>query len=152
MLTDLAITELNRDEELAAAYPLMAELRPRVRQEDFIPQVRAQQREGYRLLAGSVGGRPVTLAGYRVSITLVRGRHLFVDDLVTAATEQGKGYGKAMLRRLAEIARAEGLDRVYLDSRDTARTFYEQVGFTMNTSIPCYIEATTLQPRSRELR
>lgn len=146
MLTELEIAELTRDDELAAAYPLMAELRPRVKAEDFIPQVRAQQREGFRLLAGSVGGRPVTLAGYRITITLVRGRHLFVDDLVTAASAQGKGYGTAMLRRLAEIARAEGIDRVYLDSRDTARTFYEQVGFTMNTSIPCYIDVAALQP------
>jgi GNAT superfamily N-acetyltransferase len=148
MLTELEIAELDRDDALAAAFPLMAELRPRVRTEDFIPQVRAQQREGYRLLGGSVGGRYVTLAGYRMATTLVRGRHLFVDDLVTAATEQGKGYGTAMLRRLAEIAGAEGVERVCLDSRDTARTFYEHVGFTMHTSIPCYIDAAALQPRS----
>jgi len=150
MLTELEIAELTRDDELAAAYPLMAELRPRVKAEDFVLQVRAQQREGYRLLAGSVAGRPVTLAGCRISITLVRGRHLFVDDLVTAASAQGNRYGTAMLRRLAEIAQAEGIDRVYLDSRDTARTFYEQVGFTMNTSIPCYIEVAALQPARRQ--
>lgn len=148
MLTELAFAELTRDDELAAAFDVMAELRPRVRREDFIPQVRAQQREGYRLLGGSVGGRFVTLAGYRMATTLVRGRHLFVDDLVTAAAEQGKGYGTAMLRRLGEIALAEGVERVCLDSRDTARTFYEQVGFTMHTSIPCYIEVAALQPRS----
>jgi GNAT superfamily N-acetyltransferase len=122
----------------------MSELRPRVRAADFVPQVRAQQREGYRLLGGSVGGRWVTLAGYRRATTLVRGRHLFVDDLVTAAGEQGKGYGTAMLARLCAIARAEGIERVYLDSRDTARTFYEQAGFTMHTSIPCFIEAGRL--------
>lgn len=148
MLTDLAIAELERDEELAAAYPLMAELRPNLREEAFIAQVREQQREGYRFLAGSVGGRPVSLAGYRLSTTMARGRHLFVDDLVTAAAEQGKGYGTAMLRRLCAIARAEGIEKVYLDSRDTARTFYEQIGFTMFTSIPCCIEAAALRPRS----
>src|SRR3954464_7591047 len=145
MLTELRIVEVDTDEALAAAFLVMAELRPRVPQEDFIPQVRVQQREGYRLLGGSVGGRFVTLAGYRMQTTLVRGRHLFVDDLVTAATEQGKGYGTAMLRHLAKIARAEGAERVCLDSRDTARTFYERVGFTMHTSIPCYIEAEQMR-------
>jgi GNAT superfamily N-acetyltransferase len=150
MLTELEIVELERDEELAAVYPLMAELRPTLRGEAFTAQVREQQREGYRVLAGSVGGRPVSLAGYRLSTTLARGRHLFVDDLVTAATEQGKGYGTAMLRHLCAVARAEGIEKVYLDSRDTARTFYEQVGFTMFTSIPCCIEATALSPRSGE--
>ena len=145
MLTELQIVELDTDGSLAAAFPVMSELRPRVRREDFIPQVRAQQTEGYRLLGGSVGGRFVTLAGYRMATTLVRGRHLFVDDLVTAASEQGKGYGTAMLRRLGEIARAAGVERVCLDSRDTARTFYERVGFTMHTSIPCFIEVEQLR-------
>jgi GNAT superfamily N-acetyltransferase len=144
MTTELEIAELETDEAIAAVFPLMSELRPRVRREDFVPQVRTQQREGYRLLSGSVGGRAVTLAGYRWATTLVRGRHLFVDDLVTAAGEQGKGYGKAMLRHLAGIARAAGYDKVYLDSRDTARTFYERVGFTMHTSIPCSIDVARL--------
>jgi GNAT superfamily N-acetyltransferase len=144
MLTDLAIKELERDEELMAAYPLMAELRPSLREAEFVAQVRGQYEEGYRLAAGSVAGRPVSLAGYRLSTTLARGRHLFADDLVTAATEQGKGYGTAMLRHLCAVARAAGIEKVYLDSRDSARTFYEQVGFTMFTSIPCCIEASAL--------
>jgi GNAT superfamily N-acetyltransferase len=144
MLTELQIAEVDGDDALAAVFPLMAELRPRVRAEDFVPQVRAQQREGYRLMGGSVGGRWVTLAGYRLQTTLVRGRHLFVDDLVTAAGEQGKGYAKAMLAHLCAVARAEGIEKVHLDSRDTARTFYERAGFTMHTSIPCSIEASRL--------
>jgi hypothetical protein len=30
--------------------------------------------------------------------------------------------------------------RIYLDSRNTARPFYEKMGFQFNTSVPCYIE------------
>ena len=34
-----------------------------------------------------------------------------------------------------------GLPWVCLDSRATAKGFYERVGFTFNTSIPCWISA-----------
>jgi GNAT superfamily N-acetyltransferase len=70
---------------------------------------------------------------------------LFVDDLVTAPSEQGRGYGKAMLRFVAQLAREKELPRVHLDSRDTARSFYEQLGFTMYTSVPCSIEVARLE-------
>jgi len=63
-----------------------------------------------------------------------------VDDLVTAADEQGKGYGAAMLEHLKAVARSRGMSRLWLDSRDTARTFYERVGFTVHTSLPCWID------------
>jgi GNAT superfamily N-acetyltransferase len=144
----LQIVELEADGQIAAAYPLMSVLRPRIAREAFLPQVRAQQREGYRLLGGSVDGQWVVLAGYRFASTLSRGPHLFVDDLVTAPDHQGNGYATALLRHLAAMAKGRGLGKLWLDSRDTARTFYEQLGFTTHTSIPCCIDVAALQPRS----
>jgi hypothetical protein len=49
-----------------------------------------------------------------------------------------------MLRHLANIARKQTLPRIWLDSRDTAKTFYQQAGFTLHTSIPCWIEVEEL--------
>jgi GNAT superfamily N-acetyltransferase len=144
MANPLQIVELETDGQIAAAYSLMSVLRPRIPAHAFLPQVRAQQREGYRLVGGSVDGQWVVLAGYRLSTTLSRGPHLFVDDLVTAPDHQGKGYATALLRHLAGLAKTRGLDKVWLDSRDTARAFYEQVGFMMHTSIPCSIDVTRL--------
>jgi GNAT superfamily N-acetyltransferase len=140
MASGLEISEIASDEGIASAYPLMAILRPYLRREDFVEQVRAQQREGYRLIGGFEGGRWVALAGFRFARSLSRGPHLFVDDLVTAPAEQGKGHGRAMLRYLAGLAREAGVPRIHLDSRDTAKTFYERVGFKMTTSIPCGID------------
>jgi len=65
---------------------------------------------------------------------------LFVDDLVTTAEARGRGHGGEMLRWIGQWAAAEGVPRVYLDSRETARGFYERAGFTFLTSIPCWIE------------
>ena len=58
------------------------------------------------------GGRVVAVAGYRVSTNLFCGRHLYVDDLVTAEAERSKGHGKALLAWLRAQAVAEGLRRL----------------------------------------
>ena len=67
-----------------------------------------------------------------------------MDDLVTAEDAQGRAYGATMMRWLARYAHDEGLTRIYLDSRTTARGFYERLGFTFLTAIPCWIDVATL--------
>jgi GNAT superfamily N-acetyltransferase len=144
MQSGLDLVELTSAEAIDGAYELLALLRPHLLADQFVEQIRAQQQDGYRLIGGFVAGRLVALAGYRLARTLSRGPHLFVDDLVTAPADQGKGYGAAMLRHLATIAKKQNLPRIWLDSRDTAKTFYQQAGFTLHTSIPCWIEVDKL--------
>ena len=134
------VRELRSDAEIEAAFPLMAVLRERLRKETFLEEVRRQQVEGYQLFGGFVGGKLLCLAGTRRSHTLARGEHLFVDDLVTEESERGQGHAGQMLRHLADRARAEGLGRMYLDSRATAQGFYAKVGFTFLSSIPCWLD------------
>ena len=131
--------ELSSAGDIAHAYPLMRQLRDRIREETFVSEVRRQQEQGYRLYGLFDGGRLVALAGVRRTHTLARGEHLFVDDLVSADGERGKGYGRELMRRLAAIAREDGLDRIDLDSRITAKGFYEKLGFRFHTSVPCWI-------------
>ncbi|MEX0879785.1 MAG: GNAT family N-acetyltransferase [Thermoanaerobaculia bacterium] len=141
----MEVRELSSEAEIAAACPLMRELRDRVREEPFLGEFRSQQADGYRLYGSYDSGRLVALAGVRRSHTLSRGEHLFVDDLVTAEGSRGRGHGAAMLRWLGRQAAADGVPRVYLDSRATARGFYERLGFTFLTSIPCWIETSVLR-------
>jgi GNAT superfamily N-acetyltransferase len=139
------IRELVTDSEIAAAYPLMRQLRDRLREETFVAEVRRQQVEGYRLFGLFDADRLCALAGVRRSHTLSRGEHLFVDDLVTAEDLRAKGHGSALLRWLGGHARDQGIPRVYLDSRLTARGFYAKLGFQFLTSIPCWSEAGDLE-------
>src|SRR5438874_324205 len=97
-MSGLRIALLETDEELRRVFGLMAQLRDRVRAETFVSEVRAQQGGGYRLAIGWIGEKAVVAAGYREAQTLSRGKHLFVDDLVTDKEERGKGYGREMLR------------------------------------------------------
>ena len=142
---EIIIRVLNDDVEIAAAFPLMQYLRPYLVAEQFLDTVRSQQKNGFILAGGYLPDepdRPVVLAGFRLTRTLSAGPHLFVDDLVTDPASQGRGHGKAMITWLRRRAASLGLPRVYLDSRATAKGFYERVGFTFNTSIPCWISAT----------
>jgi GNAT superfamily N-acetyltransferase len=132
--------ELTTDREIETSYPLMSALRDRIREETFLAEVRRQQIEGYRLYGAFVEGRLVSVAGVRRTHTLFRGEHLFVDDLVTAAEERGRGHGTALLAWLAARSEEQGIRRIYLDSRSTAKGFYEKVGFTFGTSLPCSID------------
>jgi GNAT superfamily N-acetyltransferase len=133
---------LTTDDDVRRAFPLMAALRDRIREDTFLAEIRRQQRDGYELIGGFDGDRLVTLAGIRRSHTLSRGEHLFVDDLVTDERVRGKGYGTQTIAWLKARARGDGVPRIYLDSRITARGFYERVGFTFHTSIPCWIDVS----------
>ena len=143
-IPELSIKRLLTDADIAAAYPVMAELRPHLLEADFVRAIREQEAGGYLLLGGFLDGKVLCLAGYRDTATLARGRHLFVDDLITTASARGHGHGQAMLCHLAQVARSLGIARIYLDSRDTAMGFYRQVGFTFLTSVPCWIEVEAL--------
>lgn len=73
------------------------------------------------------------------------GEHLFVDDFVTSEDLRGRGHGKELLRWLAGRAREQGIPRVDLDSRITARGFYAKLGFQFLTSIPCWTDGGDLE-------
>jgi GNAT superfamily N-acetyltransferase len=122
------------DEAILACYDVMAELRPHVAREAFLPTVRAMQEDGLRLACVRDGGRVVAVAGYRISTNLFCGRHLYVDDLVTAESERSKGHGKALLAWLRELAVRSGCDELHLDSgvqRKRAHEFYEREGLAL---------------------
>jgi GNAT superfamily N-acetyltransferase len=122
------------DEAILDCYEVMAELRPHVAREAFLPAVRAMQKDGLRIACIREGGRVVAVAGYRVSTNLFCGRHLYVDDLVTAGAARSKGHGKALLAWLRARAVAEDCEVFHLDSgvqRKRAHQFYLREGLEL---------------------
>ena len=135
------------DEAIAACYDVMAELRPHVGREDFLPTVRAMQADGLRLACIRDGGRVVAVAGYRISSNLFCGKHLYVDDLVTAESERSKGHGKALLAWLRALAVENDCDIFHLDSgvqRKRAHQFYLRERMELSS----YHFSERLKPRS----
>lgn len=124
------------DGEIADCYEVMAELRPHIARERFLPLVREMQQDGFRLACIRDGGRVVACAGYRFGTNLFCGRHLYVDDLVTAESARSKGYGRTLLAWLRARAVESGCDEFHLDSgiqRKRAHQFYQREGMTLRS-------------------
>ncbi len=121
------------DTEIARCFAVMRQLRLHLREEEFVPRVRLQQRDGYRLVFLEDEGEVVATAGFRVIENLSAGRVLYVDDLVTDAARRSKGYGAELLRWLTDQARLAGCAKLDLDSgvqRHDAHRFYHAQGMT----------------------
>lgn len=84
-----------------------------------------------RCLIASVNGTPVGLGHFRTFARPIDGGHgLYLDDLFTSPAARGSGAGRAILSRLAEIARDEGATLVrWITAADneTARRLYDGV-------------------------
>jgi GNAT superfamily N-acetyltransferase len=126
-------------EDIASTFDVMVQLRPHLERGVYLATVSRMMADGFRLAAvyeggpagaggaGGRGGRVVAVAGYRLGESLVAGRNLYVDDLVTAETERSRGYGKLLLDWLKAEARAAGCRELHLDSgvqRHDAHRFY----------------------------
>jgi len=115
------------DDEIRACYPVMAQLRPHVQADDFVPRVRRQEQQSYRLAGRWVGEKVVAVAGYRHGECLSQGRYIYVDDLVTDADLRSAGHGRELFDWLVGQARAADCDALLLDSgvqRFAAHRFY----------------------------
>jgi GNAT superfamily N-acetyltransferase len=106
--------------ELSACFPVISLLRPYLRGEDeWIESATEMAADGYRILAAWDGERVVAIAGYRFLRNLIHRRFLYVDDLVAAAGERGKGLGSKLLAELSAIALKENCWRLVLDTAAT---------------------------------
>ena len=135
MSIESSIALATEREDILACYPVMVQLRPHLREEDFCAQVLRQFEQGYRLAALRADARVRAVAGFRLHEMLSRGKFMYVDDLVTGADARSSGYGKALLDWLFEYARKEGCQRVDLDSgvqRTGAHRFYFREGMTIS--------------------
>lgn len=130
MKTRLAET----DACIAAAADVLLELRPAFTRAGLIAQIEAQRRNGYQLACTEENGAVLCVAGFVIGTKLAWGKHIYVDDLVTAEAHRSRGAGAAMLAWLEDYARAEGCGQLHLDSgvqRFRAHRFYLREGFVI---------------------
>lgn len=124
-----------KDERLAAVYPVMKELRTELSERQFHELYETGHPDGYRVVGLFDGDECRACAGYRILTNFVSGRHIYVDDLVTAAEWRSHGYGRLLNKYLLELARNEGCSSVQLDSntrRQEAHRFYFRERYTIH--------------------
>jgi GNAT superfamily N-acetyltransferase len=130
--TEFIITEITQEADVRRAHAVMVELRPHIADEEvFVRRVQEQFRTGYRLAILESAGQVRSAAGFRVMENLAWGRHLYVDDLVTRATDHGAGFGSRLFDWLLDLAKKEDCGQFHLDSgvqRHGAHRFYLHKG------------------------
>ena len=133
---DNGIVALEDAAALRAAWPVVAQLRPHLDEAAFVAQALRQIAAGYRATALAEDGVVRAYAGWRVQEFLVRGRHLYVDDLVTDANARSRGHGKVLLDWLKAEAQRQGCRTLQLDSgtqRRDAHAFYLREGLRIES-------------------
>jgi GNAT superfamily N-acetyltransferase len=140
----MTIEQAETDEQIAATYDVMRQLRPHLTRDEYVPLVRGlMASDGFRLAALTDDGRVRAVAGYRIMSMLYCGRLLYLDDLVSDERARSRGYGKRLLDWLKEEGRREGCTELQLISRTTregAHRFYFREGF----GIECFHFRTRL--------
>jgi GNAT superfamily N-acetyltransferase len=131
-----AVRELPEGETERAARALL-ELRPHAGPVEALVTAidRVHRPGGYRLVASFEDGErdAAAVAGFRVEEKLAWRRHLYVDDLVTAADRRGRGHAGRLFGWLHEEALRQGCVQLHLDSgvgpeRADAHRFYFRHG------------------------
>ncbi|CAG7825422.1 unnamed protein product [Allacma fusca] len=132
------VREATTDEEILACWDTVRALRPHVKEENFLPQIRKQQAEGYRLMyiENPEVKKVQSICGFREYTMLWSGRTIYIDDLSTLPEGRGKGYGGALLDWVIKYYKDNGFDNLGLDSghtRHTAHRLYLNKGFDINS-------------------
>ncbi len=105
--------------------------------EDSLRAALFGERPGAECLIAREDGEPVGFALYFHNFsTFLSRRGLYLEDLFVEPAQRGKGYGKALLQRLAQIAVERGCGRLewsVLDWNAPAIGFYESLGARLLT-------------------
>jgi len=115
------------DEEIQSCYAVMAELRPHIKIEDFLPRVRRQiETAGFQMVR-LIDEEVKAVGGFRISEWLSGGKYLEIEDLVSKSGARSKGYGGELFDWIVAHAKENNCDQIKLVShvkRFDAHRFY----------------------------
>ena len=128
----MIIDHAESDDQIAATFDVMWQLRLHLVREEYVRQVRdLMASDGYRLAVLTDDGAVRAVAGYRYMQMLYCGRLLYLDDLVVDERVRSHGYGHQILEWLKSEARRYGCAELQLISRvvrEQAHRFYFREG------------------------
>ena len=120
------------DAQLESVSGVLLQLRTAFAKEELLAQIKEQKQHGYQIAYVESDGEVLCVAGFVVGTKLAWGKHIYVDDLVTAERHRSRGAGAKMLEWLKSHARDLNCRELHLDSgvqRFGAHRFYLRDGF-----------------------
>lgn len=129
----IAIAETDR--EIQDCHVVMANLRPHISADDFLPKVKyLSAKTGFRLVYFKDSEEVKAVGGFRISEWLAGGKYLEIEDLVSKDGERSKGYGGELFDWLLGHAKDNNCNQVRLVShviRFGAHRFYLRKGMNI---------------------
>jgi ribosomal protein S18 acetylase RimI-like enzyme len=120
-------------DDLERCYLTMKELRSNLSYTDYISIYEvAHKADGYEIVAIEEDNQILALMGYRFLSDYVRGKHVYIDDLVTSEKVRSKGFGAELLRYAEDISRSSGCSCLRLCTgieNELGMKFYERHGW-----------------------
>ncbi len=135
-MNNMQIRIARSEAELELISDVLLELRTAFTREGLIAKLREQQKDGYRIAYVESDGEILCVAGYVMSTKLAWGKHIYIDDLVTAERHRSTGAGARMIEWFKGHARELGCQQLHLDSgvqRFGAHRFYLRHGFDISS-------------------
>lgn len=122
------------NEELESCLNLMKELRPHLSLEDYLSiYEHAHKNDGYEIVAIEEDNTVLALMGYRFLYDYVRGKHVYIDDLVSTEKARSMGLGAELLKYAEKVASENECNVLRLCTgidNDRGVKFYEKNGWS----------------------
>lgn len=116
-MREATISIATTPDAIRRCHAVMKELRPHIHNaERFVERVQRQQKRGYLLAGLESEGEIRAVSGYRFLESLHSGKFMYVDDLVTRASDRSLGFGGQLFDWLMQQAREQGCENLELDS------------------------------------
>ena len=91
----------------------------------------------------------IGLALYFFSYSTWKGKSLYLDDIIVTETSRGKGIGKALFKKVAEVAKDENCGKMHwqvLDWNEPAIDYYKKLGASFDREwINCALTSEQLK-------
>lgn len=129
----VTIEECIPNHRLKESFALIHQLRPDISEDVFVQRAaQARLEHGYNLFLLFSDNLAIGAIGFRVTLDLCWGKHLYVDDLIVDHSQRRRGVGKHLMEFAEAQARQRGCDCVRLAcglSRVDSQKFYEAIGY-----------------------
>ncbi|MDD4976786.1 MAG: GNAT family N-acetyltransferase [Bacteriovorax sp.] len=119
--------------DLERCFPILKELRPSLTLSEYIfIYDQAHRTDGYEIVAIEENGKILSVMGYRILYDFVRGKHIYIDDLVSTEEARSKGLGAELLFYAESVAKELNCNGLRLCTgldNNRGMKFYERNGW-----------------------
>lgn len=123
---------MDMDDELLSIFNVIRQLRPHIKKDDFLKQIRRLQHNyGFNIAAVIHDEEVKAVAGYRITESLAWGRYFYLDDFITDEASRRQGYASFLWSWLMIQAKENNCEQFHLDSgvhRHDVHRFYLKGG------------------------